>query len=370
MNDQDTGNKTTQTIYELATEPTFVDRSQEPVQNVSWEVSDGEPVPLPPENEPQAEKEEIIPQLEEKEDNQFFGISEELEEETDSEEETERERKKKRNRVSEKNRISQLTRELRQAQSVAHDVLKRNQYLESKMSEKDKEASTAQENYLTSQKERVKKYLTEAIEEGDPAKIAEANDLLGQYNTKILLMENQKKADPVEQSPSYNPTNYDVPISNPHEEAGIEWVEKNAWANPQSPHFDKEMYEKADEYSIRLAKKYKLYGIGDEIGSTDFLDEVTDYIKNSYDLPAATPTNKPQPREKMQMKTDKTPPVGTVDRPQNRSEFQGSGKVTLSPAQVETALNMRGYVRDPKTGKPITDNNTLIEIYKRNMMRG
>jgi hypothetical protein len=370
MNEQDTGNKTTQTIYELATQPTFVDRSEDAVQNVSWEVSDGEPVPLTPENEQVPEKIEDTFPVQEKEENQIVEEIGELEDESDSEEDTEKEKKKKRNRVSEKNRIYQLTRELRQAQSVAHDVLKRNQYLESKMSEKDKEALTAQENYLTSQKERVKKYLTEALEEGDPAKIAEANDLLSQYNTEILLMGKQKKGETNEIVHSYDSTKYDVTNVNPYQEVGNEWIEKNSWANPQSPNFDQEMYQEADEYSIRLAKKYKLQGRGDEIGNSDFLDEVTDHIKNSYDISAPVSHSKPQPRERMQMKTDKTPTVGSVDRPQARSEFQGSGKITLTPAQIETAINMRGYVRDPKTGNPITDNNTLIEIYKRNMMKG
>lgn len=377
MTEKDTGNATTQTIYELAQEPIFIDRSQDPVQQVSWEVADGEALPLPPENE--EIKEEEKPSLVEKEEPEDKIEEPELESEED--EESPSEKKKKKNRVSEKNRISQLTKELRQAQSVAHDVLSRNQYLESKISEKDKEAATAQENYLTSQKERVKKYLTDALEEGDPEKIAEANDLLSQYNAQILHLSNQKKS--VTSNSSYDPTrlqapnpftDYKEPIESPYKETGNEWMEKNTWANPNSPNFDQEMYDDADNYSIRLARKYKLEGKGDEVGNSDFFDEITDYIKSSYDItpPANSSTSsKPPSREKMHMKTDKSPPIGTVNRPTNRSETEPRSKdMVLSAEQIDTALSLRGYVRDPKTGKPITDNNTLIEIYKRNMMRG
>jgi|ERR1700678_95047 len=375
MNEKDTGNKTTQTIYELATEPTFIDRSNDPVQEISWEVADGQTVPLPPQVE--TVKEEVIVEKtkvpEEKIEHEEVH-EQQRDSEIEDEEDVETEKKKKKNRISEKNRISQLTKELRQARAVNHDVLTRNQYLEAKVSQKDKEALTAQENYLTSQKERVKKYLTDALEEGDPAKIAEANDLLGQYNAQILLMNNQKQNVQESSPPSYNPQSYDDPIDNPYKEAGNEWMNQNTWANPNSPHFDQEMYEAADNYSIRLARKYKLEGKADEVGSPDFFDEITDYVKSSYDIqtPAnSSTTSKPPAREKMQMKTDKSPPVGSVNRPTTHSDQPIRAKdVVLSPEQVDTALSLRGYVRDPKTGKPITDNNTLIEIYKRNLMRG
>lgn len=371
MNDKDTGNTTTQTIYELAREPTFIDRSKDPVQEVSWEVVDDQEIPLAPENEPVKEEEPIVPE----EKIEHEEVQEQPSDtESEDEEEGEIEKKKKRNRISEKNRISQLTKELRQAKAVAHDVLTRNQYLETKISQKDKETLTAQENYLTSQKERVKKYLTDALEEGDPAKIAEANDLLGQYNAQILLMNNQKQNVQEAPPPIYTQPSYEEPIDSPYKESGIEWMDRNTWANQNSPHFDQEMYEAADNYSLRLARKYKLEGKAEEVGSPDFFDEITDYVKGYYDIP--TPANsstpsKPPSREKMQMKTDKSPPVGSVNRQTSVSDFTPRPKdIVLDPNQIETALSLRGYVRDPKTGKPITDNNTLIEIYKRNLMRG
>ena len=116
--------------------------------------------------------------------------------------------------------------------------------------------------------------------------------------------------------------------------------DKNSWANPKSPHFDKEMYDEADNYSIRLARKYKLEGRGDEVGTEDFFNEITDYIKDSYDIstnPQAS-NSKPQSRDRMQMKTDKSPPVGSVTRqtPINQPSSK-SRDIVLTPEQKEIA---------------------------------
>jgi hypothetical protein len=365
MTHKDTGNETTQPIYELATKPTFVDRSQDKEQEISWEVPGEEETPVEDINEESLllkEEEEVSPESQIDSENEIETETEEIE------------KKKKKNRISEKNRIAQLTRELRQAQSVTHDVLTRNQYLESKISQKEKEAFTTQENYLTSQKERVKKYLTDAIEEGDPSKIAEANDLLSQYNTEILMLSKQKQTmqeAPPQIPPTYNQSSYEEPIDNSYQEAGKEWMEKNVWANPNSTHFDQEMYEAADNYSLRLARKYKLEGRGDEVGSADFFDELTDYVKNSYDIPSESIPSKQPSRDRMQMKTDKSPPVGSVNRQSPHPQVSTKPRdIALSPEQKEIAYSLRGFVRDPKTGQKVTDNRTLEEIYKRNLMRG
>lgn len=370
MSNKDIGNTTTQTMYELAKQPIFIDRSQEPQQEISWEVSGEEEIPLPPQLE--ETKEEPIPS----EDKEEIHEEPQSTAEPEVEEETEElEKKKKRNRTSEKSRISQLTRELRQAQSIAHDVLSRNQYLESKISQKEKEAFTTQENYLTSQKERVKKYLTDAIEEGDPSKIAEANDLLSQYNAEILLLNRQKESFQTnsshQNSHQQSQHSYEEPIEAPYQEIGKEWMDKNSWANPKSPHFDQEMYEEADNYSVRLARKYKLEGRGDEVGTSDFFDEITDYIKHSYDISIPPPSSKPQQRERMQMKTDQSPPVGAVTRqsPLNQTP-QKSKDIVLTPEQREIAHSLRGFIKNPKTGQRVEDNKTLEEIYKRNLMKG
>lgn len=374
MIEKDLGNETTQTIYELATKPLFVDRSEDGEKEVSWEVADGEETPIPPENEIIKEEEKPLIEEESEEKDQEPDI--EVEEESEPEKE---EKKKKKNRTSEKNRISQLTRELRQAQAVAADVINRNQYLESKITQKEKDNLSTQENYLTAQKERVKKYLADALEEGDPSKIAEANDLLGQYNAEIIWLTRQKQNfEPETQDkksytkPSYEETSY----TSDHREAFSEWVENNPWANENSDDFDRDLHAEADEYSIKLMKKYTISGRKSEIGSSEFFEEISNYIYSKYEVdntpsPSSIRNQKPQSRDRMQMKTDKSPPVASV----TRQGMQGisptkSKDIILTPEQKETAYTMRGYVRDPKTGQKITDNRILEEIYKRNLMKG
>lgn len=370
MSDKDIGNTTTQTMYEMATQPVFIDRSQDPQQEISWEVSGEGEIPTPPQLE--GEKEEVVTP----EDREEIQEAQQPIPETDPESEEdseETEKKKKKNRTSERNRIGQLVGEVKHLKSVVNDVLKRNEFLESKAAQKEKEAFATQENYLTAQKERVKKYLADAIEEGDPSKIAEANDLLSQYNAEILLMGKQKEslqANPQPQN-TYKQPYYQEPTETPYQEVGKEWMHKNSWANPDSPNFDQEMYEEADNYSIRLARKYKLEGRGDEIGTPEFFDEITDHVKQSYDISPPPPPSKPQSRDRMQMKTDQSPPVGPVNRqaPLNQAPLKAKD-ISLTPEQKEIAYSLRGFVRDPKTGKRIEDNKTLEEIYKRNLMKG
>ncbi len=371
MNDKDIGNVTTQKIYELAKQPVFIDRSEDSQQEISWEVSNGEDDSL------------SIPTEETKEDVVPSNNQEEIQEETQSivepeieenlEESEELEKKKKKNRTSEKSRIAQLVRELRQAQSVISQKERELKQAQSVISQKEKEVFTTEEKYLAAQKERVKKYYADAIEEGDPSKIVEANDLLSQYNAGILLLNNQKESfqkNPVKQN-SYQQPSYEEPIETPYQETGKEWMEKNSWANPNSPYFDQEMYEEADNYSLRLMRKYKLEGREEEIGTSDFFDEITDYIKHSYDISTPLSPSKPQSRDKMQMKTDQSPPVGAVSRQSPLTQTPQKAKdIVLTPEQREIAHSLRGFIRHPKTGQKVEDNKTLEEIYKRNLMKG
>jgi hypothetical protein len=371
---QDSGN-VTKKVYQLATQPIFASDQGLATPDISWEVSDGISPELPFEENPQdSDREESLEEtpLPEEENSQEQPSEAEKEEDPDEE----KENLKKKNRVSEKKRIAELTRKLKQAQAVTHDVLSRNQYLETKLTEKQKEALESEGNFLASQKERVKQYLTDAIEEGDPKKIAEANDLLSQYNAQIQLKKTQTST--FESSPK---NTYTPPSPAPDEaddvdnEEGHAWLENNNWANPNSEDFDQDLYNVADEYSIKLAKKYALQGKKAQIGSPKFWGEITNYMNKTFDIsddhnddPEPSPIPKTQPKGRTPMKTT---PSNTV-APVNRQSVPGeppkkSNDIVLTAEQREAAHAMRGYVRDPKTGQKITDNKSLEEIYKRNM---
>ena len=81
MEHKDTGNETTQTIFELATKPIFVDRSQDKEQEVSWEVSSEEETTL------EDIKEESLPPREEYKEE--ISIESQIDSENEIETETE-----------------------------------------------------------------------------------------------------------------------------------------------------------------------------------------------------------------------------------------------------------------------------------------
>ncbi len=366
MSEQDTGNETTKQIYQLATEPVFATDQTLDRPDVTWEVSDGLPEPLPP-------FETESPQHEEPEESHLEEEKSEHEESDDDSEE-EKEKIKKKNRISEKKRISDLNRQLKQAQAVAHDVLTRNQFLEKKLNEKHTEALTNEENLLSSQKERVKQYLTDALEEGDPAKIAEAHDLLSQYNAEIQLKKSQKtnfQNNPENYYPPQKPVEKESSYDDSQSEESHTWLENNNWANPNSDDFDEGLYEQADKYSLKLMSKYKLQGRKSEIGSSKFWDEISDYMNSTYEVSDnPSPIPKQQIKGRTPMKTDASTKVTSVSRQgtqANHGTLARRQDIALTPEQREAAHSLSGYVRDPKTGQKVTDNRILEEIYKRNL---
>jgi len=370
---EDNGTNTTQQIYQLATQPIFAtDHNVEP-ENVSWEVSDGslDHLATPVEDNTGQEESPVHPDNEDVEKSRDIAS-----ESNDPLSEDEEEKTKKKNRISERKRIAQLTRQLKQAQSVTHDVLARNQYLETKLTEKQKEAFASEENFLSSQKERVKKILTDAIEEGDAPKIAEAQDLLSQYNAQIQLKKTQATTFQNTPQNTYTPPSQDVGEHDDDiNEEGRTWLETNSWADPKADDFDEDLYNVADQYSIKLAKKYTLQGKKSDIGSPKFWNEITNYMNESYDISdesssedSYTPPPKTQPKGRTPMKNTSSNTVAPVSRQSVPGESpRKQNDIVLTPEQRDAAYAMRGYVRDPKTGQPINDRKVLEEVYKRNM---
>jgi hypothetical protein len=356
-------------VYQLATEPVFRTDFSLPSQDISWEVSDGTPHILPFEETP--------PDSEEGETLEETPPEEEIENQEEAappeEEEAPEEKIKKKNRISEKKRIAELTRKYREAQAVANDVMNRNQDLEKKLAQKEKEAFTNEENFLKAQKERVKQFLTDAIEEGDAKQIAEAQDLLSQYNAQIQLKQNQ--VPPKAPAPYTPPSPIVNEVDSELNEEGEAWLENNSWANPNSEDFDQDLYNYADKYSIQLANKYKLQGKKSEIGSPKFWNDISHYMNKTFEInaedsdeeePASPPKIQPKGRTPM-----KSTPSQTASPVSRQSVPGGAPKkandIVLTHEQKEMAHLMRGYVKDPKTGQKIMDNKTLEEIYKRNM---
>jgi hypothetical protein len=374
MSYQDLGNATTQTIYKVATEPVFLsDQNLRPHENISWEVTSE-----PDDNEKLGEtltshERDIVQVPEIASETQREEREEEDapdQKESPEPDEEEKEKKFKKNRTSEKKRISDLTRQLKQAQSVAHDVLNRNQFLETKLNEKQKAEIVQREKLLLSEKERVKNYLNNVTEEGDVAKQVEAQDLLSQYNASLELLKNGYNPDPSDQKqyqapqPKYQESQYEI------DDVAQDWLDNNPWANPHSNEFDQSLHEEADNYSIKLAKKYTLSGRKNEIGSSDFFDEISDFMKKSYEIsePESQSYSKQEPKGRIQMKTETTTKTAPVSRDSNMGQSHQKPKdIQLTAEERETARSLAGFVRDPKTGHKVYDPKILEEIYRRNL---
>ena len=132
-----------------------------------------------------------------------------------------------------------------------------------------------------------------------------------------------------------------------------DWIEKNAWFQPQSPDFDPEMHEEATIYARRVERRYKADGRADEIGSSAYFKEIDKHMRAEF--PDAF-DDKPAPKKATpKMKRDTTvAPVarsGGGDAPAKRT-----AKVTLSPAERQFARNMAasGAYKKPN-GQRMTD---------------
>lgn len=330
-------------------------------QNISWEVNDGtvDETPLEPQDTLPQDDTSIV----EEDDKPEAEFSEE----EDEGEEKEEKKKKYKSRNSAEKRIADLNRKVKQAEhaktqaeAYAYNVSKEKENLQKALQKKTEESLTTNRDYL---KERLK----EAHEEGDSELVAEITDRLGQFNAELRLV-NQKQPQVINQPPPQQMVqeDYRIPDNHPYAGVGEEWVKTNSWADPESSNFDKDMYEESDNYSISLMKQYRYEGRGNEIGSPEFFEDITDHVKDTFGITNRQKIQKPTVKEKIQM-TAPTSTVSPVNRPAVNAESQKSRQeIVLSPDQKAIAYSMAGSVRD-KNGNRITDKKQLEQIYISNM---
>lgn len=342
-----------------ATTPVFGTNFDNGPTNVSWEVSDGK---LEDEKPPEPEK----PEHEEKPEEP------ELEGEEDSSDEDEAEPKKKRNRVPYSKRIADLNRRLKQTEQLTAQVIAEKDY-HAKQAEYYKQASDKNyENVIKNSISTLEEKLAQAIEDGDSKSQAHINTLLAQYSAEDRMIQKNKGQSqdyaPQVQQPQYQQPrdNYEINDDHPYADVGEEWARENSWADPDSKDFDREMYEAADDYSLKLIKQYRFEKRGDEIGSPEFFEEINDHIKDTYGIRTRSP--KPKVKERLQMKEGNTT-VSSVNRPSANAETtQKRGEIMLTAEEREAAHALRGFIRD-SSGRKVTDLKQCEEIYKRNVRR-
>jgi len=353
----------------------------EVAKNISWEVSDGldnanEIVHSDKSNNEKEEtKKEELPvedKIDEPLDDSIENVdSEEYGDKEDIEDE-EKKKKKKAHNVPRDKRISGLIKEKKYYQTRAELLEKEIEEHKKQSLEYKKQNLDSYEQTLAAHIDNIKRALTNAKEEGDYKTETEATDLLAQYNAEKLRVAQEKqryKEELNRQSYPQPQQNYypEPEHYNPHQEKVSEWIKNNSWYDTNSPHFDHDMFEEADDFAHKLSKKYKLMGMADEIGSEDFLSQVSDHINEIYDVPI--PQKKSSKQEKLIMNAPKSP-VTPVSRSSNSPNAPRKPTIQdLTPEERKIAHGLFGVIRDER-GNKIRDYKKCEEYYLAQKMRG
>lgn len=348
-----------------ATQPIINIRDDANANNISWLVNDGLPDESSPSStEPQEREEPQEDLVEDEEPERDEGDENQSSDEVDEDEEEKP--KKKRNRVPLDRRIADLTRKVKHYQSVTHDVFSQKENLEKEKLALADELFKAKKKLLEAHRETINTNLIQANEEGDSTRSAKATDLLTQYTAELWRLEDEQNRFKQNYSATPQPRQFEPEPAddyNENAEHGQEWMKSNPWANPNSRHFDQDMYQDANDYSVELARQYKSEGRADEIETPDFWQDISEYVKDTY---GANARSSQQPKERMKMKPSKSN-VAPVTKPSSPSESpKRKQEIVLTQAQKEIAHSMRGSIKDAN-GKFITDPKTLEEYYKRNV---
>lgn len=304
-------------------------------------------------SDPEPEEEEEEP--EEEPEDESEGA--EAEDEDQAEEEEEEEDPRPRKRDAEK-RIAELSRRAQEAERRAQEIEARLQQEATLRQQSDLAMMTHYEHRLKSDATALLGQIEEANSMGDIRKQAELqaqynqlqNDLSGidawKKEAEARIIEAQKQPAP---QPAQQADQQQVSL----EPRTRDWIEKNAWFQPQSPDFDPEMHEEATIYARRVERRYRADGRADEIGSSAYFKEIDKHMRAEF--PDAF-DDKPAPKKATpKMKRDTTvAPVarsGGGDAPAKRT-----AKVTLSPAERQFARNMAasGAYKKPN-GQRMTD---------------
>lgn len=305
------------------------------------------------EEESEAEAEE--PEAEETEDE---PEETEAEDDAEVEEEEEEEEPRPRKRDAEK-RIAELARRAQEAERRAQEIEARLQQEAALRQQSDLAMMTHYEQRLKGDAGVLRSQLQEAITMGDTEKqidlqtklLQVQQDLSGvdawrkEAEAKLVELQQQPAAKPAEPAQQQQVT---------LEPRTKDWIEKNAWFQPQSPDFDPEMHEEATIFARRIERRYKAEGRAEEIGSAAYFKEIDRHMREEF---SDMFQDQPAPKKVApKMKRDNT--VAPVARSGGgeSAPVKRTAKVSLSPAERQFARNMAasGAYRKPN-GQRMTD---------------
>lgn len=211
-------------------------------------------------------------------------------------------RKHTRRSESYRNKIDQLTYERNVRESQNRDLLAKLQYQDELLAEKQRQLDQNEqhknayyENNLHTRGNSIINELKVAKEEGDiEREIALSKDLAEVEAAKSTynLYKSQQKQHPTENSytQEYNTgeyNNYNVPYqqpsyNEPENEVLDEWLEKNQWADPNSPSYSPRLSKEVTDLSSELDDILRYNGSSHLIGTPEYYHTLDNLMNERY----------------------------------------------------------------------------------------
>lgn len=271
------------------------------------------------------------------------------EEEVEEEEEEEEEEAPKRKRSPDK-RISELARKAAEAERRAQELETRLRHEAELRQQSDMAMMTHYKNNLLIEAGNVKQQLVEAHSMGDSERIVDLQAKYYKLQGDLEGVENweaqQKLSTPQVQQQVQNE---DKPAAPKLEPRTAQWIQKNAWFQPQSPDFDPEMHEEATLYARRVERRYRAEGRDDEIGNIEYFTEIDRHMRKEF----------PDAFSNVATFSKKAPPmardsnVAPVQRsaPGQPSKNSKSVRLTADQRRMAHQLAQSGAIRKPNGGR-------------------
>ena len=283
-----------------------------------------------------AEDEEAFDEEDESEDDAEEAEAED-EDQVEPEEEEEEPRPRKRDA---ERRIAELSRRAQEAERRAQAVEAKLQQESALRQQSDLAMMTHYEQRLRGDANVVLGQIEEAVSMGDGRKQAELQSQFNQLQNDLSGIDAWRKdaeAKMVEaqQAPAQPEPKQQQQVT--LEPRTRDWVEKNAWFQPQSPDFDAEMHEEATMFARRLERRFKADGRTDEIGSSSYFKEIDKHMRAEFAdaIPDRSAPKKATPKMKRENTVAPVARSGGSDSPTKRT-----AKVVMSAADRQFARSM------------------------------
>lgn len=245
-----------------------------------------------------------------------------------------------------------------QAEQIAYQKAYEAEMYRQQLEEERRLRQVESEHTLDIKESYAKDILKEAVEAGDTAKIAEANQLLAKFAAEKTLKKNMPQETYQDNYNQYSPQYYQPQYQQPSPQNPnfLEWLDRNDWYDPDSYNYNPSLVQEVDGMANELTKLYQLEGMGDQIGDATFFNIIDDTMKKKYGL------EKSSNNSNENVSSGRPQTYAPVTNMSNTSSLKvpssAQNKVKLSKAEAEMAIKMNYHHPDGRIYTP-------QEAYKR-----